>query len=94
MTAQFGTLSADGDTNEHTVHGGDGAWGHYSGSFGGGTLTVYFKGLDQNWHAISGSDKTSADDFQIEVPHGTIIKGTLTGATSPTVYWQFHSVRV
>jgi hypothetical protein len=92
--AQYGTLTADGDTSEVRIVGDVGGWAHYSGDFDGGTMTLYFKGLDGNWHAIANSDKAAADDFQVEVPHGTYIRGTLTGAgVSASIYWQFHSTR-
>jgi len=93
--SQYGTLSADGNTDQFKVSGNEGVWIHLDGDFGGGTIITQFLSLDGvTWHPIVDSDKTDDDDFKIEIPHGVIIRCNLAGATNPTVNWEFRSTTV
>lgn len=83
--AEQGTLSADGSTVEtqpivrpHV---------HVSGDFGGGTMTFYFKDYSGTFRAIAGAAFTSADDVTLEFQRAVVIKGTLSGSTTPALVW-------
>lgn len=82
-----GTLSANGDTNEHT---GEKIHVHLSGTFGSGTLTLYFKDENGNWKAIANGALTAAADKILNFPFPTIVKGTLSGATAPSLYYNIR----
>ena len=82
------TLSADGDTAECLVKGTVRI--HGSGPFGGGTLTFRFLGTDGAYHDIADAAFTAAFDKILELPKQTTIKGTLSGSTSPTLYYEIH----
>jgi len=90
----FGTISADGNTVDHKVGDDTGnAQGfrfHASGTFGGGTLTLAFKGGDGTYRAIESGDFTAAVDRIVEIDKGTTVRASLTGATAPSVYYEFN----
>jgi len=83
--AEQGTLTADGNTTAtqpitrpHV---------HVSGDFGGGTITFYFQDNAGSYHAIDGAAFTSASDVTLDLNRPTVIRGTLTGSTSPGLIW-------
>jgi len=89
-----GTLSADGDTDVVVVMGqNDGDFGVIaSGTWGGGTLTTYlWDATAAAWKAIPGTAKTTDTSFTLDLPAGPtlIVKATLAGATTPTLFWRF-----
>lgn len=85
------TLSADGDTNVVTIpnHTNPALAGqvhiHLSGTFGGGTFTLKFEDEGGTYRAITDAAYTSATDQMFTFKPGTRIKGTLSGATSPSL---------
>lgn len=85
-----GTLAANGDTATVVVNGP--VHLHLSGTFGGGTVTMNFMDAGGNWRAISEGGFTAACDKEIAFPTGTgrSIKGTLAGATTPSLVWSFN----
>ena len=91
-----GTLTADGDSQTLAPSNSEdnvgGAFVHMSGGFGGGTATVYFKTIDNTWVALSSGAFTAATDKQIFVPNNTGIKITLSGSTTPTLYYQISNM--
>lgn len=98
MNNSYGNLSADGDTHDapsdfYKVYGNEGVWIHVSGDFGGGTFTMKFISMDGSTErTIAGTAKTDVADFKLDLPHGTKIFGTLSGATAPDLDWEFLSV--
>ena len=53
-------------------------------SFGGGTVTIYIKGVDGNYYA-SQEVATASDVFEFRPPVPATIRLTLAGATSPDI---------
>ena len=83
--AEMGTLSADGDTA--VVQAIVRPHVHVSGTFGSGTITFYFKDSNGGWRAISGAAFTTANDVTLDFERPVAIKGTLSGATAPSLVW-------
>ena len=91
--ADFGTLSADGDTDDYKVAGDNGVWMHVDGTFGSGTYKIQAEKPDgSTFFDVVDASYTTDDDKILLLPHGTIIKGNLAGASGPTLYWQFKSI--
>ena len=86
MASLFGTLSADGDTDVFLVKGEFSAYA--DGNDGGGTLTWKYLGGDGNYHDLPGAAPTAASLLKFNFPCDcwTKVKGTLSGATGPTLY--------
>lgn len=83
------TLSADGDTVESVVSGL--VHVHGSGSFGGGTMTWKYLGKDGSYHDIAEAAYTQAFDKLLEFPDPVSLKGTLSGSTGPSLYYEINS---
>lgn len=80
------TLSADGSTNTVPWSGGRGTFAGY-GTFGGGTLSLEIS-YDQGttWFAVgTDTDLTSDGHGNFDLPSGVLLRGTLSGATSPSL---------
>lgn len=98
MAILSGTLTADGDTEEFVYkapsYRAEGVHFHASptATFGGGTLQLSFKGADGNFHDIDNGSFTAATDSDVLIPSNTTLKGTLTGSTTPVIYWQFTDI--
>lgn len=88
------TLSANGDTDVYDVMGS--VHIHCSGTFGSGTIAWYFKGSDQQWHPLAEGSSTSAIDKRFDFPEdiATRIKGTLSGATAPSLYYEARAHKI
>ena len=82
------TLSADGDTAEVNVKGP--VHVHASGTFGGGTITFKFEGADGTYHDIANGAFTAAADKTFTFNRETKIKGTLAGATGPSLFYEIR----
>ena len=92
-----GTITADGDLFEFTSNWNGGNWNselHLSGSFGGGTVTIYKKAQASDtgpsgdgWLAINGGAYTAADDDIINASGKRTYKAVLTGSTTPDIDW-------
>ena len=93
--ADYGTLSADGQSDTYTVKGNTGVWVHQSGDYGsGGATKIQMLAKDAaTWKDIAGSGFSAADDSHYYFPHLTKIRLDLSGSTSPTLFWQFHSTK-
>ncbi len=93
--ADFGNLAADGLTHatdaEYMVRGNRGVWIHLSGDDGGGTFKIQFKGKDDVWKDYALATWTAVVDTVLDIPHKTLIRGDLSGATGPDLDWQFTS---
>jgi len=77
------TLTADGDTEVFMTAGV--AHIHVSGGFGGGSLQLKYKDDGGTWRDISDAGFLVAVDKIVELKPGTLIKGTLSGSTAPTL---------
>lgn len=96
MSITSTTLTADGDTPEHTyqvvsssTQGIEGFHFHADGTFGGGTLTISFLGADDTFHNIDQGAFTANADKDVRLLSPTTVKATLTGATTPSIFVQF-----
>lgn len=83
-----GTLSDNGDTSEVTCSSGLFFVG-LEGTWGSGTVTIYFKDAQSNWEEVrvSGTAKTTTSDdtYLVDLAAPATIKGTLAGATTPSL---------
>lgn len=93
-----GVISADGELlqttdNEYITEWNGTDWSaflHLNGTFGGGTVTVSFRGYGSTgaWLPINDGGTFTADaDKQLWFPRKTTVKVTLSGATTPTINW-------
>ncbi len=91
--ANFGDLTADGQSDEFTVRGPRGVHVHFAGGFGGGTVKVELKRMDASGtfdDLINATGFTTAQDKLLDLPHGSIIRLDISGSTTPTLFWQFR----
>jgi hypothetical protein len=82
-----GTLTANGTTTEvalvkPTIH--------VSGNFGGGTITFQFQDESLVWRNISTMVLTAPDDSTLDYARAINIRGSLSGATSPSLFWSIR----
>ena len=92
----YGTLAADGATTEVACRG----WATLTaqGTWGGGTITWQYKGLDGTWRTIlAGTDNITAQAYTADnmlnvfFGSGVRIRGTVSGSTTPDLDWQIMS---
>jgi len=91
-----GTLTANGSSSIHVVATNqevlNGAFLHLDGTFGGGTVQVEFYGADDTWHDLAEGSFTSTASEQLIIANGIKIRLTLSGATSPSLYYQISDM--
>ena len=91
-----GTLAADGEGSEHLVSSNESEIGglflHTNGTWGGGTLVVQFESDDGTRRAITDASFTADTSKQIMVPNGLNVRVSLSGATSPSLFYQISSM--
>lgn len=92
--SKFGTLSANGDTDEVFV-AGDFIL-KASGTWGGGTLTASFRAGRSTYTPLITataltSDATGQVYYDIPAGAGVWVKATLAGATTPSLNWEIIS---
>lgn len=91
----YGTLTADGNTDKHTVAFSNSANLHTSGSLGGGALALeVYIAETTSWEPLRNDagvaySYTTPIDIVIEAPGSTIIRGVLSGSTTPTLFYKF-----
>lgn len=82
LAADF-TLSDNGSTPELVAHDGRFVL-QLDGDFGGGTFDVEVEVNPDEWQTIEGAEFSSGPiSREILVPHGSTVRGTLSGATAP-----------
>lgn len=89
-----GTLSSNTNSAQFFFTGRvalSGFYLHLSGTFGGGTVNVQFQGADGTWRNLTGVSKSAAADNFIFVPNETNYRLNLSGATSPSIYYQISA---
>lgn len=86
-----GNLAADGSTAWVDVKGK--TLVHFSGTFGGGTVQIEFKDEDGDTQSYAGEAYTSSTTKVLDIPERVSLKmrGTLSGATSPSIDWTIRS---
>ena len=91
-----GTFTADGTSDTHVVDSKidvvGGFFMHVAGTFGGGTVKAQFLADDGSWRDLANTSVTVASDKQIIVPNGFEVRLNLSGATSPSLYYQLSSM--
>lgn len=91
-----GTLAADGDGTAHLVSSNDdvvsGVFLHTNGTWGGGTLIVEFESDDGTWRSLVDASFTADTSKQIIVPNGLNVRVSLSGATTPSLFYQLSSM--
>lgn len=80
----FAALSANGSTSSVPYTEGSGAAMIY-GTWGGGTLVMEVSHDGTNWAALDGMSFTADAAKGFNIPRGTRVRFTLTGATAPTI---------
>lgn len=60
---------------------------HLSGTFGGGTIKFQFEDDNGTWRDIAGASYTSATDIILDFRRAVTIRGSLSGATAPSLVW-------
>lgn len=83
----FGTLSANGATDVVILRR---PHIRASGGFGGGTITFQYLSGDGTWVAIKGAAWSTADQMVVDFERPAAIRGSLTGATNPTLVWEIR----
>ena len=91
MSHQF-TLTADGQTSSVRFPSKTVIQIDATGTFGGGTLAPQKKGAGGTWAAISSETLTAAGQINVEVPAGTDIRASLSGASSPDI--DIHFIKI
>ena len=65
---------------------------HASGTFDSGSLSIQFYGKDGNWKDFEGGPYTSGPiDKLIQLPNERQVRVNLSGATSPSLYYEIDS---
>jgi len=93
-----GNITADGTLfSGFSPKGTSGNWNsqfHISGTWGGGTVTIYFMAEDSTigpnsdgWLPITGGAYTADDDDIINATGRRTYKAVLSGSTSPDLDW-------
>ncbi|MGR8917971.1 MAG: hypothetical protein ACU85V_00010 [Gammaproteobacteria bacterium] len=93
-----GTLTDNVDTDDEVIVNGPctlhATTGHSGGTWGGGTLQWYRKGKESDeFEPIADAVCAAADkDYTLNIPEGVTmrVKGTMSGATSPSVRWEVN----
>lgn len=89
----YGSLSANGNTDEIQVRGK--VTLAAIGTFGSGTLTWQWLGLDGTWRGIFDGTTALAPTanamYNVDFANDTKIRGVLAGSTSPSLYWEVKS---
>lgn len=95
--ASFGTITANDDTDLQWIDGpfifkANGTWG-------GGTFVVKFKykaATFKDWLTATALTSDVTGQVLYDVPIGTqvLVKATLSGATTPSLAWEFIGPRI
>lgn len=92
MARRSGTLSANGDSFTYVAPRQAGYCGvrlTIGGTWGGGTMTLYERGEDGTWRAVTDGAWTANTMKEFAPVFGASYKLTLTGATAPSLYYEF-----
>ena len=94
MSSTNSTLSADGATSihSHETTGVAGVQVSAIGTWGGGTLVFEQKHSDGTWRAITGASYTADASKVVDVASGTLIRATLSGSTTPSLFVEFSDM--
>lgn len=79
------TLSANGDTKTFRINGP--VYVHMSGTFGSGTITWKINDGDGNYKDMANGAFTAAADKRFNFAGPVVMKGTLAGATGPSLFY-------
>ena len=81
------TFTADGNSPEYRVHGGE-LHVHASGTFGGGTVKIQFMADNGVYKDVAGAAWTTAADELIDfgTNQSYTVRAVLTGATGPSLF--------
>ena len=60
---------------------------HLSGTFGGGTLALQFEDDNGTWRSIANGAFTTATDVILDFRRPVNIRGSLSGATTPSLVY-------
>lgn len=96
VTKEHQNLTANGNGFEAIFSSGDSANDrelivHCSGTFGGGTLQLQFRANNSTWKDLSNAAFTGNADKVITLPGNTEIRAVLSGATSPSIFYQYST---
>lgn len=83
----IGTLTTNGDTLKATISQ---PTVRATGTWSSGTMTWYYKDASGAWLAISDATMTADAMYFIDFKFPTTIKGTLSGAGSPSITWEIR----
>ena len=84
----YGTITTN-ESKELTTTGNTSSFHlHLSGDFGSGTVTIGFIAEDGTTKTIAEGTFTEAVDKVLDMPLGSKIVITLSGAVAPSVYYQ------
>lgn len=95
MTASVsGTFSANGDSASLRVLGSHGffVWLGGAGTFGSGTITADFYSALGAWESLAAVQATAIGEYQVKVPDDTLVRLSLSGATTPSIAYQISSM--
>ena len=87
------TLSADGSTAGVRLQSVTVVQFEADGTFGGGTLTPELQSGESTWAAINSETLTSDGFINAEIPRGSVVRLTLSGATSPSIVTRVKKIR-
>lgn len=88
MAISSGTLSADG--NGDAVDVSTNGVLTVGGTFGSGTVTLQVRGDNGTWYSTSNT-YTAADSVNLEFLRPATVRVNLSGATSPSLYWEIKA---
>lgn len=91
--AASGTFTANGNLQGQNIFVPGPAYIQIKGTWGGGTVVVQVKGADGTWRDITNTSTTADADLFLDFTSETYISLTLTGATTPSIYWEVRGNR-
>ncbi|MDX1497052.1 MAG: hypothetical protein R3352_05825 [Salinisphaeraceae bacterium] len=88
MLPASGTFTADG--NSGTLKAAGPVHFHVDGNFGSGQASLEYLAADGSWRTVANTAVTADADKEVRFKNPVKVRVALSGATSPSLYWELR----